>query len=105
MPILGLSGAVLATAAANAAALTLVYFAGRMHGMHLQPGTLAISAVPALFWLGPWATLLALAAIATASLSSNWVLTEYDRRRLLGVGHEYLARARSALKWRQTARA
>ena len=53
LPVLGLLGAVLGTAAANAVALALVFAANRWHGMRVELGTMLIAAHAGNLLAGP----------------------------------------------------
>jgi O-antigen/teichoic acid export membrane protein len=95
LPVLGLLGAVLGTAAANAVALALVFVANRLHGMRVERGTVLIAALPAVFWLGPWVTLAATAVVIVAGLVDSRIFSHEDRKRMFEIGNHYVSRIRS----------
>ena len=92
LPRLGLEGAVLATAAANALSLPLICLFNRRLGFRLDDGLKLVLVLPMLLCLGPWVSLLALlpsppppsAAIGcfrrkrNSNLPREWVNMESD---------------------------
>jgi O-antigen/teichoic acid export membrane protein len=79
LPLLGLMGAVLATAAANALALTLVYCFSRAAGMPLDRGTLIVSLLPLLLGFGLWPALIGLVLAGWMALRTEWLFTSPQR--------------------------
>lgn len=82
LPRLGLLGAVLATAAANLLTLLLILTINRRLGFHVDGGTWVILAVPAVIWLGPWATSLVLVGVLLEALAADRILTAEEKRQL-----------------------
>jgi O-antigen/teichoic acid export membrane protein len=82
LPRFGLEGAVWATSLANLAALVLVYCFSRWHGMRVDVGTWILSLAPIAFCQGPWFSLGVLGAIAIATVSTDWILTRDEKRRV-----------------------
>ncbi len=103
LPVLGLLGAVLGTAAANAVALTLVFCANRWHGMRVEPGTMIIAALPALLWLGPWVTLAVTVGVVIVGIFDRRIFSLDERQRVLDVCTHYATRAKAAFRRRQAA--
>ncbi|MEQ8787689.1 MAG: lipopolysaccharide biosynthesis protein [Pirellulaceae bacterium] len=96
LPWLGLSGAVLATAAANALALAMVLYFGRSAGMRWRRGALLVCLLPVLLGLGVWVTLLGAAAVALAALRTEWIFTDDQRQEVWQQGRDLWARFRPA---------
>ncbi|MBN1394362.1 MAG: oligosaccharide flippase family protein [Pirellulales bacterium] len=82
LPRLGLTGAVLATAAANALALFLVCLYNRRLGFRLDDGARLIIVLPMLVCLGPWVSVAALAAVAAEAVWGTRLFTPDEKRRL-----------------------
>jgi O-antigen/teichoic acid export membrane protein len=82
LPRLGLEGAVLATAAANALSLGLVCLFNRRLGFRLDDGAKLVLALPMLVCLGPWVSLLAMAAVVADAIWSNRLLSPGEKRQL-----------------------
>jgi O-antigen/teichoic acid export membrane protein len=97
LPRFGLSGAVLATAVANLAALTLIVWFARLAGFRANLGTWAVLALPAAVCLGPAGAALLLIVFAWGALRSRWMLSQ-EERELLAEG---VLRCRERLRsWR-----
>lgn len=96
LPWLGLEGAVLATAVANAAALALVLYFGRCSGMAWRRGTLLVCLLPVLLGFGVWTTLAGAALTGYAALRTEWLFTTSQRRELWRQGRDLIARFRPA---------
>jgi O-antigen/teichoic acid export membrane protein len=79
LPLLGLIGAVLATAAANAAALALVFYFSRMSGMTVERGTLLCAALPLLLGFGGWSAVPGVLITAWIALRTDWIFTATQR--------------------------
>ena len=71
LPRFGLIGAVLATGAANAVALVLIYRFNTWMGMRLERAVLLISLLPITLGFGPWIALAALGTVALAAIFTN----------------------------------
>jgi polysaccharide transporter, PST family len=82
LPRLGLQGAVLSTAAANALSLMLVCLFNRRLGFHLDDGCKLVLVLPMLICLGPWVALFALMAVAIDAVWSDRLLSPEERHRL-----------------------
>lgn len=83
LPRLGLQGAVLATAAANALALGLVCLFNRRLGFHLDNGARLVLVLPMVVCLGPWVAMLALAAVAVETIWGTRLFSPEERRHLV----------------------
>lgn len=87
LPRLGLHGAVLATAAANALSLWCVCRFNRRLGFRLDDGSKLMLVLPMLLCLGPWISMLALALVAADAVWGKSVLSPDERRQLAeGIG-------------------
>jgi len=80
LPRLGLHGAVLATAAANALALWMVCLFNRRLGFHLDDGARLVMALPLVVCLGPCAAMLALTAVAVEAVWGTRLFSPEERR-------------------------
>lgn len=99
LPILGLMGAVIATTAAHAVALILIAWCGRILGLKLSLGMVAMLAAPLVLALGPIAGCVFLAFALHQAWRGQWLFDELEksqikdfaqqqRQRLLGfLGH------------------
>ena len=83
LPRVGLHGAVIATTAANFAALTLLYLLNSRLGMRIARGTWILAAVPMLLWLGPTVASLGLLVVTAVSLCTDWLFSDEERQHLL----------------------
>lgn len=102
LPWLGLQGAVLAAAGANLLCLVLVLSFSRRQGFHADGGCLLVLALPLIFPLGAWPTLLILTLLAWGILRFNWIFSTHEKQRILDRGWEYVERLRSvasATRW------
>ena len=79
LPRLGLEGAVLATTAANAAALGLVCFFNARLGFRLDAGAWCVLLLPTVVFLGPWLALFALAVVAAEIVWGRWLFSPEER--------------------------
>ena len=79
LPRLGLLGAVLATAAANAVCLVLVMAMSSRLGFSVHRGTWVALALPLLVGLGPWTAALCLAAVGLGVVSSDSLLSREEK--------------------------
>jgi polysaccharide transporter, PST family len=90
LPHYGLLGAVLATAAANALALGIIFLFDARLGMRVERSTLLVSMLPLTIGFGPWVALAALTATIIAAVWTNWVLTDDEKEKLLAIlQHRY----------------
>ncbi len=85
LPRLGLEGAVLSTAAANALSLGLICLFNRRLGFHLDDGAKLILVLPMLLCLGPWIAALSLVAVLVDAVWADRLLSP-DEKRLLAEG-------------------
>ena len=83
LPRLGLEGAVLATAAANALALGLVCLFNRRLGFRLDDGARLVMVLPMVVCLGPWVSVLVLAAVAAEALWGTRLFSPEEKQRLV----------------------
>jgi polysaccharide transporter, PST family len=94
LPRLGLEGAVLSTAAANALSLAIVCLFNRRLGFHLDLGVEIVLVLPALLWLGPWVALFALAAVLADAIWGNRLLSSDEKRQVFAGVAQYRRRLR-----------
>jgi hypothetical protein len=87
IPSLGVIGAVSATTASNCLVLVVVLLLDRRLGMRVQPGTIAIAALPAVLLGGVW-TAVAFVLAAISAIGQGRLFTADERQRLLEVWHE-----------------
>ena len=92
LPRLGLLGAVLATAAANFTALTLMVALSRRLGFRIHRGAVALLAMPISISLGPWVTSLVLAAVALEIAGSDRIFSREEKQEILAGAAPYLDR-------------
>jgi len=97
LPRLGLLGAVLATTAANLLVLLLIASFNRRLGFRMDLGAWLVLLVPLLFWLGPWVTLAALAALVLQVSHSDRLLSREEKRQVGRATAEYWSRFRTLL--------
>jgi O-antigen/teichoic acid export membrane protein len=82
LPRLGLEGAVLATAAANALSLLLICWFNRRQGLRLDDGVKLVLVLPMLLSLGPWVSLLALLAVVVAAVYGDRLLSPEEKQQV-----------------------
>jgi len=92
LPRLGLEGAVLSTAAANALSLGLICFFNRRLGFHFDDGVKLILALPLVLCLGPWAAVLSLAAVMADAVWADRLLSSEEKRLLVEGTRENIKR-------------
>ena len=92
LPRLGLEGAVLSTAAANALSLGLICLFNRRLGFHLDDGVKLVFVLPMLVCLGPWVAVFALVAVAIAAVWSNRLLTPDEKQQIADGISQYARR-------------
>lgn len=90
LPRLELLGSVLATCAANALTLVLLYQFCRPQGLLLDRGTWVISAAPVLLFLPVWGTWLGMIAMLAMIFMTDQLLDQDEKQELIEVGSEYL---------------
>lgn len=90
LPRLELQGAVLATSAANAITLIILYQFCRVQGLVLDRGLVIISAAPVILFLPAWAALLGMVAMLALMFSTNQLLDEEEKDQLMIAGREYM---------------
>ena len=89
LPIYGLLGAVLATSAANAASLALVYLFNRRLGMQIDRGVYLAAALPLLLILGNLYAAVSVALTVVAAIWGGWLLSEEEKLQLRQLVHQY----------------
>ena len=82
LPRLGLEGAVLSTAAANALTLGLICLFNRRLGFPLDDGAKLVLVLPMVVCLGPWVAVFAIAAIAAEALFGTRLLSPEEKHQL-----------------------
>jgi PST family polysaccharide transporter len=85
LPIYGLLGAVLATAAANAVALAMIFLFDAKLGMKVERSTLLVSLLPLSVGFGPWVALLALTVTITGAAGTSWFFSKSEKENLLAL--------------------
>ncbi|MBI1247754.1 oligosaccharide flippase family protein [bacterium] len=82
LPIWGLTGAVMATAIANAIAISLALWLAHRHGLQVQKSTILLAAVPLLLGFG-WIPAIAVwSFLVWQALSANWLLDAQEKKSL-----------------------
>jgi len=94
LPRLGLPGAVLATAAANAVALALVCILSRWLGMKVHTAMWLIGLMPLSLCLGPWPAAGAWIVFTWSAIRTDWIFTGRERRQLTDAAAEYVSKFR-----------
>ncbi len=79
LPRLGLQGAVLSTAAANALSLGLICLFNHRLGFHLDDGAKLVLALPMLLCLGPWVAVFALMAVVADAVWGDRLLSPEEK--------------------------
>jgi O-antigen/teichoic acid export membrane protein len=92
LPRLGLEGAILSTAAANALSLGLTCLFNHRLGFHLDHGAMLVILLPALLCLGPWVALLALLLVAADALWVDRLLSPEEKRQVAESVAQYVKR-------------
>jgi O-antigen/teichoic acid export membrane protein len=82
LPRLGLEGAVLSTAAANALSLGLICLFNRRLGFHLDDGAKLVLVLPMLLCLGPWAAMFALVVVTLDAVFGDRLLSPEEKQQL-----------------------
>jgi polysaccharide transporter, PST family len=95
LPRLGLQGAVLSTAAANALSLGMVCLFNHRLGLRLDDGARLVLVLPMVVCLGPWVALFALAAVASDAIWTDRLLSAEEKRQIT----ESLADYRARIGW------
>ncbi len=89
LPRLGLPGAVLATAIANLVVLAMILGFSCLLGFRLDAGICTILAIPLVFWLGPWVTLIVLTAIGLQTCLTDRIFSRDEKQQLLAGFFDY----------------
>jgi PST family polysaccharide transporter len=97
LPRLGLLGAVLATSAANLAALMLLAVLATRRGMCFDRGAVWLAGLPAAAALGPLPAALLLAAAAALAWRTNWLFNAAEKRELSQIAQGYWLNVRNLL--------
>ena len=92
LPRLGLLGAVLATTAANFAALILMVALSCRLGFRVHRGTLVMLVLPLVVCLGPWVALIGLMLMTIEILLSNRLFSVEEKQELLAGVSQYTDR-------------
>ncbi|MCC7083577.1 MAG: lipopolysaccharide biosynthesis protein [Pirellulales bacterium] len=92
LPHYGLLGAVLATAAANAVALGIIFLFDARLGMRVDQSTLIVALLPVTIGFGLWVALVGLMATAVVAIKTTWIFTESEKEKLLGSVRQGVAR-------------
>lgn len=92
IPTWGLLGAVIATAAATALALGVLYWINYLAGMQLQRGMVLLSIAPAALCGGAWSGLAAFVLIAAALPFSRTLVTDEERVQLTQLAQQFMTR-------------
>jgi O-antigen/teichoic acid export membrane protein len=85
LPRWGLLGVVLASNAANAVTLVLVYRFSQRSGMTIERGTWLASGLPVLLSLGPWRAAVALLLVAWLAIRGNAFFCSQEKQRFFSV--------------------
>ena len=85
LPILGLEGAVLATAAATLVVLVIGFSLSHRLGLAVDVRTWAIVLLMPAIALGTWAAIAVTLAVAYATIETNWLLSRDEKGRVLAV--------------------
>ncbi|PQO45549.1 lipopolysaccharide biosynthesis protein [Blastopirellula marina] len=96
LPPLGLTGAVIATALANAIAIGLAMWLSRRYGMEIERSTLLLVAFPLLLGLGWPVALIAWGVLLWLALTTTWLFDAEEKKTLLGGLDVLLKRIRPA---------
>lgn len=94
LPKLGLPGAVLATAAANLAALVLLGIFNHLLGFPTDRGLLVIGALPITVCLGPPLATLVLVGVVLEAVYRDRIFNAQEKRKIVDGTREYLLRFR-----------
>ena len=92
LPILGLKGAVLATAASTFVVLSICFLLAHRRGLSFDPRSLALVLVMPALALGPWGASLTLFAIVVLIAQTDWLLNKDEKQRLFSVIASYADR-------------
>ena len=83
IPTMGLHGAVLATACGNLTIVLIMFTLNHWFGCRTDTGIWLCAAFPLLLILGAWQATLALAALLTVTVWTEWVFTAQEKQDLL----------------------
>ena len=100
LPRFGLVGAVVATSAANAINLGLLYYFSQLFGMKLDARVVLISLIPVAFWMGPMIATGIILIMLWATLRGNWILSNLERSRVEEQLSRYFDQVRAVLNYR-----
>ncbi len=95
VPTLGLQGAVIATAAANAITLSLLYVLCRRRKMRLTVGTLLVTLLPLVLLLGAWQAAVLALAVAVVAATGSWLFDAREKELIGGMLARFGEKARS----------
>jgi len=85
VPTLGLQGAVIATAAANAITLSLLYVLCWRRNMRLTTGTLLVTLLPLVLLLGAWQAAVLALAVAVVATTGSWLFDTREKELIGGL--------------------
>jgi O-antigen/teichoic acid export membrane protein len=103
VPLWGLSGAVLATAAGNAVALAMALILNYRHGMTFDAGVLVICALPLTLALGLTPALLAAVMVPWLALRGQWCFTTEQKEAMRVYVGSHVQRVRGMIGVRMSA--
>jgi polysaccharide transporter, PST family len=89
LPKLGLEGAVLSTAAANALTLGLICLFNRRLGFALDDGAKLVLVLPMVVCLGPWVAVFAIVAIGAEAMMGSLLLSPEEKHQITTGLSEY----------------
>jgi O-antigen/teichoic acid export membrane protein len=92
IPAWGLQGAVVSTTAATGFAVAMLYWINHRAGMHIQPGMVWLTMVPAALCGGPWCATAMLLLVTAALPLSKTLLMQHERDSLAELTKSYLAK-------------
>jgi O-antigen/teichoic acid export membrane protein len=90
LPRYGLSGAALASAAAAAVLLAIVYACAAMRGMRISGATILVSLMPATLLLGPLPAAAVLVATTVLVVFSNVLFDSEEKQQVINAAKRYL---------------
>jgi polysaccharide transporter, PST family len=105
LPLWGLYGAVLATAASTCLCLLVLLLLNRLNGQQLDAGCWIAAAVPASLGAGYWAAGAVATALLAVSFTTNWVLSPRERQQLQAMYEGAVAKLMPRIRLRRRASA
>ncbi len=89
LPVMGLTGAAVATAAANAITLVLIYLLSRWVGMRVDRGTWLASVLPLALCLGAAPSGMIMLSVALLAWRTNWFFQPAEKDQLAQLAFRY----------------